>query len=81
MGKLSRKYVHEHGTGAIITNESLIRVSEFDSPCGGGQRLLEVSKPQRNGAGVGLGTENQHTWATPLPIAFGSGFLKLRGLR
>ena len=42
--------------------------------------LLEVSKPQRNRAGVGLGTENPHTWAAPLPIAFGSGFLKLRSM-
>lgn len=24
-------------------------------------------------AGVGLGTGNPHNWATPLPIAFGSG--------
>ena len=29
MGRLRRMYVHEHGTGAIITNGSLIRVSDL----------------------------------------------------
>ena len=68
--------MHEHGTGAIITNGSADQGSPtcLQNPWSPWVVLVvitEVSKLQRNNAG---GVDawkrgNQHVWATPLPSA------------